>query len=601
MVPDFSVFLSLLNNISIFIVLIAGYAYFSTSRVRNLDPRLKNVLFGVFCGLVTIGAMHIFIPIAEGVRVDQRNAIITLAGAFGGPVTAFVSATLAAIYRVYLGGAGALAGIVAAFLSAFAGVFLYRMRDGDDSALKIALGAILATIVIFPSFLLIVDFETGWSILKRMFVPWGSAMFIGMFFGGLMLAREDLRVKVESEITRSEARFKNLFESSEISIWNVDFLAVFRELKRLRKEGVKDFRQHVQENRHLVPDLVRMISINNVNPASLKLFKFNNEDDLKSSVGNLFGQSLHEFCMNVFCAVWEDEKHYRAEALMQTSDGEELTVIIFLPLPDTEELVQNTPIGILDISDRKQAEQSRDLALQDAERANEAKSEFLATMSHELRTPLNAILGFSDIISKQYFGPADENGRYVEYAKDIHLSGELLLDLVNDLLDISTIEAGSKSLKLAQVEVKGLISESLKIVEQKAKLNGVDLLSDIPDDIPPLYADRRALLQVLLNLLSNAIKFTSSGGSITVSVNVSLSETGIVIRDTGRGIPAENLQDVMNPFVRTESDPHKTQEGWGLGLAIAKSLIELHEGRLELESKVGEGTIVHIRFPTPAS
>ena len=601
MVPDFSVFVSLLNNISIFIVLIAGYAYFSTYLSKKIDPRLRDALLGVFFGVITIGAMHIFIPIAEGVRVDQRNAIITLAGAFGGPVTAIVCAVFAGTYRVYLGGAGALAGVVAAFLAASVGIFLYRMRDGNDSALKIAFGSILAVIVIIPSFLVIVDLETGWSILKRMFVPWGSAMFVGLFFGGLMLAREDLRLKVENEITRSEARFKNLFESSEISIWNADLLAAVRELKRLRKQGVKDFRQHVQENHHLVADLARMISVNNVNPASLTLFKFSSENELISSIGKLFSPDFHEFCLNVFCAIWDGEKHYRTETLMRASDGEELTVIIFLPLSDTEELVQNTPVGILDISDRKLAEQSRDLALQDAERANEAKSQFLATMSHELRTPLNAILGFSDIISKQYFGPADEGGRYVEYAKDIHFSGELLLELVNDLLDISTIEAGRKSLTLAQVEIEDLISESLRIVEQKAENNGIDLLTDIPPHIPPLYADRRALLQVLLNLLSNAIKFTPEGGTVTVRVNVNLPETEVIIHDTGRGIPAENLQEVMNPFVRTESDPHKTQEGWGLGLAIAKSLIELHDGKLELESKVGEGTAVRIRFPAPAS
>ena len=204
---------------------------------------------------------------------------------------------------------------------------------------------------------------------------------------------------------------------------------------------------------------------------------------------------------------------------MRASDGEELTVIIFLPLSDTEELVQNTPVGILDISDRKLAEQSRDLALQDAERANEAKSQFLATMSHELRTPLNAI----------------------------HFSGELLLELVNDLLDISTIEAGRKSLTLAQVEIEDLISESLRIVEQKAENNGIDLLTDIPPHIPPLYADRRALLQVLLNLLSNAIKFTPEGGTVTVRVNVNLPETEVVIHDTGRGIPAGRNQILTKP------------------------------------------------------
>jgi len=235
-------------------------------------------------------------------------------------------------------------------------------------------------------------------------------------------------------------------------------------------------------------------------------------------------------------------------------------------------------------------------ALVEAEQANQAKSEFLATMSHEFRTPLNAILGFSDIISHQYLGPHGEK-KYREYAADIHSSGEHLLELVNDLLDISAIEAGKQSLNKEGLTVTEMVAESFHAVSQKAQEKSIDLLTEIPETLPPLYADKRATRQILLNLLTNAVKFTPEGGRITVSASASNREIILKVADTGQGIPAERLPNLTEPFTKGAVDPHRTVDGWGLGLTITKSLIDLHDGKLDIASTVGKGTTVTVTLP----
>ncbi len=249
--------------------------------------------------------------------------------------------------------------------------------------------------------------------------------------------------------------------------------------------------------------------------------------------------------------------------------------------------------------ERCRSEEALNVALMEAEQANRAKSEFMATMSHELRTPLNAILGFSDILSHQYFGPPGE-GKYREYAEDIHASGEHLLELVNDLLDLSTIEAGKQSLVKEKLSTDEIVRECVKIITEKARSIGIELVTKVSENLPPLYADRRAMKQILLNLLSNAVKFTPEGGRITVSAKASKRNTTFKIADTGIGIPAEKLPELTNPFTRGEQDPHKAFEGWGLGLSLTKSLVDLHDGELDFKSEVGKGTTVTVTLPNGA-
>jgi PAS domain S-box-containing protein len=253
-------------------------------------------------------------------------------------------------------------------------------------------------------------------------------------------------------------------------------------------------------------------------------------------------------------------------------------------------------VTMQDISERKQTHEDLRKALVEAERANQAKTEFLATMSHELRTPLNAIIGFSETMAGQYFGALGSE-KYIEYAHDIGSSGEHLLNLINDLLDLSAIEAGKHQIQTTPLNFQEIILDCTPIAVEAMKRKGIVFVRKIPNNLPTFVADGRALKQVILNLLSNATKFTSKGGYITLSAKASMGVLEFKVRDTGLGVSKEKIANLTEPFVRGESDPYKSQEGTGLGLAIVKSLVELHGGDLVIESEIGVGTTVTVALP----
>jgi two-component system cell cycle sensor histidine kinase PleC len=230
-----------------------------------------------------------------------------------------------------------------------------------------------------------------------------------------------------------------------------------------------------------------------------------------------------------------------------------------------------------------------------AEGANKAKSEFLANMSHELRTPLNAINGFSEIMVQEMFGPLGD-AHYTEYARDILNSGQHLLALINDVLDMSKIEAGKLTLKIQPVAVSEVVDDGVRLMRERAQEAGLVLAADLPP-LPEVQADYRALKQIMLNLLSNALKFTPRGGSVTVAAETVGEQVRISVADTGIGISAEDLSRLARPFEQAESQLIKTQQGSGLGLALTKRLVELHQGVLTMESEPGVGTIVSFTLP----
>ncbi|MBL1235268.1 MAG: PAS domain-containing protein [Rhodobiaceae bacterium] len=237
-----------------------------------------------------------------------------------------------------------------------------------------------------------------------------------------------------------------------------------------------------------------------------------------------------------------------------------------------------------------------------AETANRSKSEFLANMSHELRTPLNAIIGFSEMMNGEFFGPLG-NAKYKEYSQDIHDSGQHLLDVINDILDMSKIEAGRLTLEPVNLELESLAEESLRLISGRAEVAGVRINNQIKD-FPPLLADKRAVKQVLINLLSNAVKFTPAGGDITLKAEPYNDHPGwarIIVKDSGIGIPADALPKLGRPFEQVENQHSKTYNGTGLGLALSRSLIEMHEGILIIESEEGIGTEVSFILPFASS
>jgi PAS domain S-box-containing protein len=252
-----------------------------------------------------------------------------------------------------------------------------------------------------------------------------------------------------------------------------------------------------------------------------------------------------------------------------------------------------------DLTRWKDAEKEMTAARQQAERASAAKSEFLAKISHEMRTPLNAIIGFSDVMMEERFGPVG-NERYRDYLKDINTSGAHLVSLLNDLLDLSKIEAGKMELSFERVDLNDITQQSVAIMQAQASRARVIVRTALSMNIPEIVADMRSVRQIVLNLLSNSIKFTGAGGQVIVST--AANERGDVIlrvRDTGIGMSEKDIETALQPFRQLTTSPRTDVNGTGLGLPLTKALVEANRARFSIKSAVNAGTLVEIVFPAP--
>ena len=273
-------------------------------------------------------------------------------------------------------------------------------------------------------------------------------------------------------------------------------------------------------------------------------------------------------------------------------EGEKRQAQTINDLRTSQEALQLQTEQLADLAEKYAEEKTR------AEEANQAKSKFLANMSHELRTPLNAIIGFSEIMEAAMFGPLGAE-KYNEYSRDIRESGEYLLDVINDILDMSKIEAGGIRLTPEEIDLDSVLADCMRVVWQRANEKHLTLQSRVAPAIG-LKADRRSLKQITLNLLSNAVKFTPDGGAVSVRGHVRAGKVTIAIEDSGIGIPKDALYKLGRPFEQVESQLTKRHQGSGLGLAIAKSLTELHGGAMRIHSRLGKGTMVVVRLPIEA-
>jgi signal transduction histidine kinase len=263
---------------------------------------------------------------------------------------------------------------------------------------------------------------------------------------------------------------------------------------------------------------------------------------------------------------------------------------------------QRTPDGgvvsvLTDITELKQREEALRDAKDSADRANHAKTAFLATMSHELRTPLNAVIGFSDMMAQEVFGPIGDP-HYAEYAQDIRNSGQHLLAIINDILDMAKIESGKLEMSEARFALSDLITDAVRLLRERARAAGIELVVEIGAEPLVLQGDRQLIRQVLLNLYSNALKFTPPGGRVHTEIDRRPDGSVVVrITDTGIGIARADLVRVLEPFVQVENYLQRRHDGTGLGLPLVKAMVELHGGTFELDSVLGGGTTAAVTFP----
>lgn len=253
-------------------------------------------------------------------------------------------------------------------------------------------------------------------------------------------------------------------------------------------------------------------------------------------------------------------------------------------------------VALQDVTARRQEAEALREARDHATDASRSKSEFLANMSHELRTPLNAIIGFSEALERELFGPVG-NPRYLEYASDIHNSGVHLLNLINDILDLSKIEAGHFKLHEDEADLDDIVASACRIVRHRAQQASINIEIDLPKPAVTLVADERALKQVLINLISNAVKFSNDCGTVRVEASFSPDGLRLSVVDEGIGIAEEDIPRALAPFTQVDGTLARAHEGTGLGLPLAKYMTELHEGYLQIESEPGRGTTVSVVLP----
>ena len=251
-----------------------------------------------------------------------------------------------------------------------------------------------------------------------------------------------------------------------------------------------------------------------------------------------------------------------------------------------------------DMTHWKKVEGELIAARQEAENSSSKKSDFLAKISHEVRTPLNAIIGFSEMMTEERFGPIG-NDRYRGYISDINRSGNHVLELINDLLDISKIEAGEIDLEFDACDLNTIVSETVALSQPQANKQRVIIRTSLSTMVPKVVADPRSLRQIILNLVTNGIKFTKSGGQVVVStVYDDQGEVALRIRDTGVGMSVNDIETALKPFTQLNTVPENRAEGTGLGLPLTKALVEANRARFQIESEPNEGTLVEIYFPS---
>jgi len=526
---------------------------------------LAGMLFG---GVCVIGMLSP-VTLAPGVIFDARSVVLCLAGLFGGPIVGVIAGAIAGGYRFYLGGGGAPVGVSVVIACVVLGIaFRYAHRNHrlPVNLYTLLLFGLVVHLVVIAIFTQLPPAVVE-KVMRTIALPFVVAFTPATAVLGAIFKAIDDQIATRKALVQSEARLKAIIEHTPNGLVLKDRDGVFL--------------------------LVNPTFAGWVGQPVGEIVGKTSRDLLSEEEAAKATEADQEAFTSRQVVVSEISRTYSAI-------GKRNLRVYRIPIVLGRDRAQVLLILLVDITAEKQSQKNLQSALAYAQEANQAKTHFLATMSHELRTPLNAIIGFSEVLAGQYFGPPGA-GKYREYAKDIHSSAEYLLNLVEDLLDISAIEAGASVLNPHAVSVEKYARECVEAAAEKAYQKGVDIEISIPADLPAAKADPRALKQILFNLLINAVKFTPQGGKVEITAGVDGQTIRVSVMDTGQGINPRLLPRLLEPFARADFDPFKTEKGWGLGLSISKSLVDMQGGEMHINSRLGEGTEVTFTLPSAAA
>lgn len=553
MVHGVTLFFALFNNLAIFIALVAVYSYLLVQfRGQRLFDR--QIALGLSFGLFAIGCMYAKIPVYEGVIVDQRNAIVALSGAFGGPLSAALSACMAGAFRVYLGGAGALAGAIGVSLSAIAGIGLYLFSKRFNSLANAAVNALVTAIIILPGFLFIADIQTGWKLMKAMAVPYGSAIFLGIFLGGLLLRREEKRNEVEKLLRESEARYHMLFEYVPDGIVISD------------PEG------------HII----------DANPKMCEMLGYTRKDLVERHVTDIVAPQEIKYIKPTLEQIKKEPDYFREWPLMR-KDGSFISAEVKVtPMPD------KNPLALVHDNTRRKELEAQLMQAQKIE----AIGRLAGGIAHDLNNLLSPILGYAELL---LLGATSAEKRRT-MVKQIIKAGFKARDLVNQLLAFSrkqTLEYKPVNLNSTLMGFKELLRRTIR--------EDIDIRIITPPDIRTINADAGQIEQVIMNLCVNAQDAMPDGGKLVLETAMieidddyarrhSIMETGsyvmLAVSDTGSGMDESLRQQVFEPFFST-----KGELGTGLGLSTVHGIVKQHEGHIWVYSEPGKGTTFKMLLP----
>jgi PAS domain S-box-containing protein len=569
MLSGTDLFLGLFNNLAIFILLVAVYGVLN-ARFENSTSTTRRAAIGLCFGLFAIACMHVKIPVAEGVIVDQRNAIVALSGAFGGPLSAALCALMAAAYRAYLGGAGVQGGVFGVGLAAVAGIILHSARSRLDTIPKAAIAALLATFFILPGFLVIGDLRAGWRLMTAMTVPYGSAIFIGILLVGLLLHFEENRHAANVALRESERELRHLYER----LIDIAF--------RTDRDG---------NVVHMSPSVERIFGYTQDEIAGRPMVEFYRNPDLRDE---LLAQLL------------ENGKVENFEVEIRRKDGSCVWMSTNAQMLTDEDGVFIGVEGISrDISDLKTAEEEK-RRLEESLRQSQ-KMEAIGTLAggiaHDFNNILAAVFGYTELV-KQHL---PEGSQDREHLNQVLAASNRAKQLTRQILTFSRKSKPDKK----PVEMHLIVDEAVKLLRTAIPAT---VIMDV--DLDPatgiIVADSTQIHQIVVNLCTNAYhSLVNETGQIRIrlgrvtidhhqaAVDPGLPEgryTHLTVTDTGVGMDADTKSRIFEPFFTTKDQG----KGTGLGLSVVHGIVADHGGLIRVESDLENGSAFHVYLPLSA-